>query len=53
MVGKFGKCGLKVFFVFCVFICCVIEVLDYESMNEDFCGCSCDNKLVFIEEINE
>lgn len=53
MAGKFGKCGLKVLFVSCAFICRVTEALDHESTNEDFRGCSRDNKPVFIEEINE
>ena len=53
MAGKFGKFGLKAL-VSCTFIVRVAEALDHESMNEDFRGCSRDNKPVFIaEEINK
>ena len=51
--GKFGKFGLKAFFVSCAFIVRVAEVLDHESTNEDFGGCSRDDKPVYIEEINK
>ena len=49
--GKFGKFGLKVLFVSCAFIVRVAEApADHESTNEqDFRGCSCDDKPVFIE----
>ena len=55
MAGKFGKFGLKALFVSCAFIFRVAEATaDHESMNEDFRGCSRDNKPVFIaEEINK
>ena len=55
MAGKFGKFGLKALFVSCAFIARVAEVLDHEHeiTNEDFRGCSRDDKLVFIEEINK
>ena len=48
MAGKFGKFELKALFVYCAFI-----VADHESTNEDFRGCSRDNKPVFIEEIKK
>ena len=49
-----GKFGLKALFVSCVFIVHVTEApADHESTNEDFCGCSRDDKPVFIEEINK
>ena len=54
MAGKFGKFGFKAFFVSCAFIVCVTEALAYyESTNEDFRGCSRDDKPMFIEEINK
>ena len=53
MAGKFGKFGLKALFVSCAFIVQVAEALDHESTNEDFRGCSRDDKPVFIEEINK
>ena len=53
MAGKFGKFGLKAFFVSCAFIVRVPEALDHESTNEDFRGCNRDDKLVFTEEINK
>ena len=53
MARKFGKFGLKALFVSCAFIDRVTEALYHESMNEDFRGCSRDDKLVFIEEINK
>ena len=52
--GKFGKFGVKALFVFCAFIVRVAEApADHESTNEEFRGCSRDNKPVFIEEINK
>ena len=54
MAGKFGKFGLKALFVSCAFIVRVAEApADHESTNEDFRGCSRDDKPVFIEEINK
>ena len=53
MIGKFGKFGLKALFVSCAFIVRVAKVLDHEITNEDFRGCSHDDKPVFIEEINK
>ena len=54
MAGKFGKFGLIALFVSCAFIVCVAEApADHESKTKDFCGCSRDNKPVFIEEINK
>ena len=53
MAGKFGKFGLKAFFVSCAFIARVAEALDHENTNKDFRGCSRDDKPVFIEEINK
>ena len=53
MAGKFGKFGLKALFVSCAFIVRVAEALDNEIKNEDFHGCSCDDKPVFNEEINK
>ena len=54
MAGKFGKFGLKALFVSCAFIVRVAEAAaDHESMNENFRGCSRDDKPVFIEEINK
>ena len=54
MAGKFSKFGLKALFVSCAFIVRVTEVpADHESTNEDFCGFSCEDKPVFIEEINK
>ena len=53
MAGKFGKFGLQALFVSCAFIVRVAEALDRERTNEDFCGCSRDDKPVFIEEINK
>ena len=53
MAGKFGKFGLKALFVSCAFIVRVAEALDHESTNEDFRGCSRDDKPVLIEEINK
>ena len=54
MAGKFGKFGLKALFVSCAFIVRVAEApADNESTNEDFRGCSRDDKPVFIEEINK
>ena len=54
MAGKFRKSGLKALFVSCAFIDRVAEALaDHESTNEDFHGCSRDDKPVFIEEINK
>ena len=44
MAGKFGKFGLKALFVSCTFIVSVAEALDHESTNEDFRGCSHDDK---------
>ena len=51
MAGKFGKFGLKALFVSSAFIVPVAEALNHESTNEDFRGCSHDDKPVFIEEI--
>ena len=53
MAGKFGEFGLKALFVSCAFITHVTEALDYESTNEDFRGCSRDEKPAFLEEINK
>ena len=53
MAGKFKKFGLKVLFVSHTFIVRVSEALDHECMNEEFRGCSRDDKPVFIEEINK
>ena len=54
MARKFGKFGLKALFVSCAFIERVAEApADHESTNEDFRGCSRDDKPVFIEEINK
>ena len=54
MAGKFGKFGLKALFVCCAFIVCVAEApADHESTNEDFHGCSHDDKPGFIEEISK
>ena len=53
MAGKFGKFGLKALFVSSAFIVRVAEALDHEIKNEDFHGCSCDDKPVFIEDINK
>ena len=51
MAGMFGKFGLKALFVSCAFIDRVAEApADHESTNEDFRGCSRDDKPVFIEE---
>ena len=48
MAGKFGKFGLKALLFH------VAEVpADHESTNEDFRGCSRDDKPVFIAEINK
>ena len=55
MAGKFGKFGLKALFVSCAFILRVAEAPAdryHERKNEDFLGCSCDDKPVFIKEIN-
>ena len=44
-----GKFGLKALFVSCPFIDSVAEApADHESTNEDFRGCSRDDKPVFI-----
>ena len=49
---KFGKFGLKALFVSCAFIDRVAEApADHESTNEDFRGCSRDDKPLFIEEM--
>ena len=53
MVGKFGKFDLKALFVSYAFIVRVAEALDHESTNEDFRGCSRDDKPVFTEENNK
>ena len=54
MAGKFGMFGLKALFVSCAFIAHVLEApADHESTNEDFRGCSRDDKPLFIEEINK
>ena len=54
MAGKFGKFGLNALFVCGAFIVRVAEApADHESTNEDFLGCSCDDKPVLIEEINK
>ena len=53
MPGKFEKFGLKALCVSWAFIVRVAEALDHESTNEDFRGCSRDDKPVFIEEINK
>ena len=51
---QFGKFGLKALFVPCAFIVRVAEApADHESTNEDFRGCSRDDKPVFIEEIKK
>ena len=46
MAGKFGRLGLKALFVSCPFIIRVAEALDHEITNEDFHGCSRDDKPV-------
>ena len=51
--GNFAKFGLKALCVSCAFIVRVAEALDHESTNEDFRGCSRDDKPVFLEEINK
>ena len=52
MAGKFGEFGLKALFVSCAFIDRVAEApADHESTNEDFRGCSRDDKPLFIEEM--
>ena len=48
-----GKFSLKALFVSYALIVRVAEALDHESTNEDFRGCSHDDKPVFIEEINK
>ena len=49
-----GKFGLKARFVSSAFIVRVAEApAEYESTNEDFRGCSRDDKPVFIEETNK
>ena len=49
-----GKFGLKARFVSSAFIVRVAEApADHESPNEDFRGCSRDDKRVFIEESNK
>ena len=54
LMAEFGKCGLKALFVSCAFIVRVAEVpADHESANEDFRGCSHDDKPVSIGEINK
>ena len=54
MAGKFGKLCLKALFVSRAFIVHVAEApADHESTQEDFRGCSRDDKPVFIEEINK
>ena len=54
MAGKFGKFGLIALFMSYAFIVRVAEApADHESTNEDFRGCSRDDKPVFIEEINK
>ena len=54
MAGKFGKLGLKALFVSFAFIVRVAKApADHESTIEDFCGCSRDDKPVFIDEINK
>ena len=54
MAGKFRKFSLKALFVSCAFIVRVAEEpADHESSNEDFHGCSHDNKPIFVEEINK
>ena len=54
MAEKFGKLGLKALVVSCAFIVRVTEApADHGSTNEDFRGCSHDDKPVFIEEINK
>ena len=52
MAGKFGKFGFrKALFVSCASIVPVAEApADHESTNEDFRGCSRDDKPVFAEE---
>ena len=46
-----GKFGLKALFVSCAFIVRVAEApADHESTNEDFRGCSRDDKPVFIDK---
>ena len=48
---SFGKFGLKALFASCPFIDRAAEApADHESTNEDFRGCSRDDKPVFIEE---
>ena len=47
MAGKFGEFSLKALFVSCAFIGHAAEApADHESTNEDFRGCSRDDKLV-------
>ena len=54
MAGKCGKFSVKALFVFCAFIVRVAEApADHEGTNEDFRGCSRDDKPVFIGEINK
>ena len=53
MAGKFGKFGLNALFVSCAFIVRVAEALNHRSTNEDFRGCSRNDKLVIIEVINK
>ena len=53
MAGKFEKFGLKALLVSYAFIVRAVEVLEHESTNEDFRGCSHDDKPVFNEEINK
>ena len=51
MAGKFGKFGLKALFVSGAYTVRVAEApANHESTNEDFRGCSGDDKPVFIEE---
>ena len=54
MAGKFEKFGLKALSVSCAFTVRIAEApADHERANEDFRGCSRDDKPVFIEEINK
>ena len=54
MAGKFGESSLKALFVSYASIARAAEApADHESTNEDFRGCSRDDKPVFIEEINK
>ena len=53
MAGKFGKFGLRALFVSWAFIVRVAEALGHENTNENFRGCSRNDKPVFIEEINK